>query len=488
VTINSLQELKKVIEEDWGKRTSKKIRFINVERMDTWVKVKDMLTAYSQKHVLLSQYCSDKDLTPKMLRLIADLKKTKTNTVVLPLSEHLRINNAVVDQMLNSIVSLDHELGSSEENFRIYFPMYRMKTALQKLVQADIRLEHSIWFLDLGQSDDDYTLTILPRAYTTKIDGNNLDGYRDYLSYWEDNPCKPIILQTDNAAYYKNNIYHYNVIVLTSAYDILKFHKIIDSSIDEKYGEKEHWEAILKDIGQHTTLISYLKKHFSLQTFNSDDLIKRWNKQNDNYEHWLIWLWLKIENCSSYLKHCVAKSHNPSEFPTKVTTGIFDFAPSSDNYWQLYFERKGLLESLNFQMLPYIFWDKWHSLPVNKKYYYLTDLTQREKEEIILGIEEIGKYRNSDLVLKNIYQDLMAYLNQYPSNFAEIDEYFEVYRKQKLVNKFNDAFLQKVEVIGREKGLWWKLGMKSRNSLVDEIYDAKSYIFYIDALGAEFYC
>ncbi len=488
MTINSLQELKKVIEEDWGKRTSKKIRFINVERMDTWVKVKDMLTAYSQKHVLLSQYCSDKDLTPKMLRLIADLKKTKTNTVVLPLSEHLRINNAVVDQMLNSIVSLDHELGSSEENFRIYFPMYRMKTALQKLVQADIRLEHSIWFLDLGQSDDDYTLTILPRAYTTKIDGNNLDGYRDYLSYWEDNPCKPIILQTDNAAYYKNNIYHYNVIVLTSAYDILKFHKIIDSSIDEKYGEKEHWEAILKDIGQHTTLISYLKKHFSLQTFNSDDLIKRWNKQNDNYEHWLIWLWLKIENCSSYLKHCVAKSHNPSEFPTKVTTGIFDFAPSSDNYWQLYFERKGLLESLNFQMLPYIFWDKWHSLPVNKKYYYLTDLTQREKEEIILGIEEIGKYRNSDLVLKNIYQDLMAYLNQYPSNFAEIDEYFEVYRKQKLVNKFNDAFLQKVEVIGREKGLWWKLGMKSRNSLVDEIYDAKSYIFYIDALGAEFYC
>lgn len=487
MVINSVNKLTSIIEADLAKKSDRQIRFINIERMDTWVRVKDILASYSPNHVLLSKYCGDKDLTPKTLRLIADLKKVTTNTIVLPLSEHLRINNTGADQLISTIVSLEHELDTIDSNFRIYFPMYRMRSRLQKIIQLDSRIENYIWFLDFEEHDDDYTLTILPRTYTTKIEGNNLDGYRDYLSYWEDNPCKPIILHTDNAVYYKNNVYNDNVIVLTTAYDILQYHKILDSSVHEEYGDESKWDAILRKVENHTTLVSYLKKYFSIPVFNSDELIMRWNKQNDEFGKWLIWLWLKTENGREYLKHCVSKCSKWTEFISSCINSIFDYMPSSPSYWRIYSERKDLLNKLDIKILSNDFWNLWAALPSNKGLYYLTDITQKEKEEIIRNINEIQKLKDNDLVLENVYPDVKAYISSYSSNYADIDEYFDIYRKQKLTNTFTDTFVEKVDTIGKEKGLWWKIGMKSRNSLVDEVYDTNSHIFYVDALGAEFF-
>jgi hypothetical protein len=487
VVINSVKKLTSIIEVDLAKKSERRIRFINVERLDTWVKVKDIFASHSPNHVLLSKYCGDKDLTPKTLRLIADLKKVTTNTIVLPLSEHLRINNAIADQLLSNIVSLEHELDINENNFRIYFPMYRMKSRLHKIVQLDSRLENYVWFLDLEECDDDYTLTILPRTYKIKIEGNNLDGYREYLSYWEDNPCKPIILHTDNAVYYKDNVYNDNVIVLTTAYDILQYHKVLDLSVHEEYGDECDWDALLKKIENHTTLIGYLKKYFSMSVLNPDELIIRWNKQNNEFGKWLIWLWLKTDSCPVYLKHCIVKSNKWTELVINIVNSIFDYVPSSPDYWQIYSERKDLLRKFDIKILPKSFWDVWGIMSPSKGFYYLSDITQQEKEEIIRNNCEIQKLKDSDLILENIYPDVKAYTSSYSSSFAEIDEYFDFYRKQKLVNMYTDTFVQKVDVIGKEKGLWWKIGMKSRNSLVDEVYDANSYIFYVDALGAEFY-
>lgn len=478
MVIDSLKKFKSIIETDLSKKSERHIRFINVERMDYWIKVKDILNSYCENHLMLSDYCGDKDLTPKTLRLIADLKKVKVNTVVIPLSEYFRINNNRADQVLTNIVSLEHEFDSKEDNFRIYFPMYKMKSGLERISRMDSRLMNYIWFLHLGESDDDYSLTILPRTYKTKIKGNNRNGYREYLTYWEDNPSKPIILHTDNAVYYKDNIYNDNVIVLINAFDILKYHKFFDLNVFEEYGDEKEWDNLLRKAGCENTLSSFLKRYFAMSAFNANELIMRWNKQKDDFGKWLAWLWLKIEDCPSYLEHCISKCNKWTELIHSSINSIFDYETSSSNYWQIYRERKDLLSKLDLNLFPNTFWSIWNTLPIDKRVCYLTDVTQAEKEEIIRNIGWIHAQKNSDVILENIYPDVSAYTSSYSSKYAEIDEYFNIYRKQKLVNSFSDSFVKKVNEIGETKGLWWQIGMKSRNKLVDETYDENSYIFF----------
>lgn len=268
----------------------------------------------------------------------------------------------------------------------------------------DSRIENSIWYLNLGENDDDYMLTILPRKYPTKIEGNNLDGYRDYLSYWEDNPCKPIILHTDNAIYYKNNIYNDNVIVLTTAFDILQYHKIIDSGVHEEYGDKSNWDDILKSIKDHSSLIDYLKSYFSMSAFNSNELILKWNK-HDEYGKWLIWLWLKVEECPPYLKYCVSKCKQWTELLSAIINSLLDYMPSLMNYWEIYSERKELLKKLEIIQLPNAYWEAMDKCSRSDRVYYYTDLTIREKEEIIRNYCEIQNIKDGNLILENIYPD-----------------------------------------------------------------------------------
>ena len=488
MVIHGMEQLKVTVEEDLVKKSARHIRFINVERMDVWVEVKDFIAGLCSRdnHVLLSKYCSDVDLTPKTMRLIADLKKISANTIVLPLSEHIRINNSVADQLLNNIINLDYAMGNADDEFRVYFPMYRMKSTLEKILKHDPRLEGSIWFLDLAECDDDYSLTILPKVYTTKIRGNNLEGYKSYLSYWESNPCKPIILHTDNAVYYRNNVYNDNVTVLITAYDILQYHKIVDISIEEAYGAERDWSAVLRGIDNQTNLTGYLKKYFGLNVFNIDELIGRFYKEKTDFGKWLTWLWLKLENCTPYLKHVLSNSNKWPELIPMVINSIFDFSVTATNYWSIYNERKDLMNKLQVKILPSPFWDKWSALPANKDICYLSDTTANERSEIISNSNEIFKLKGGEDILKRIYPDLFAYLSVHSSGFLQIDDYFMEYRKNKITNSFSDSFVEKVNSIGNEKGIWWKLGMKSRNSIVDEVYNKDTYIFYLDAFGAEF--
>ena len=488
MAINTLEELKRIVEEDLSCKNAKHIRFINVEKMDAWVKVKDFITSLcpTENHVVLSQYCNDADLTPKTMRLMSDMKRISANTIVMPLSEHIRINNSVAEDLINKIIDLDYNLENAASEFRIYFPMYRMKSVLQKIVGNDQRLKDSVWFLDLDDTDDDYSLTILPQGYATKIKGNNLYGYREYLSYWEDNPCKPIILHTNNAAYYKGNIYNDNVTVLTSAYDILQYHNIVSSTFDENLGSEDSWVAILKNIGTTTNLTAYLKKYFGVGSFNSDEIFSRFLLENTDFGKWLAWLWLKVENTPAYMKHCVTKSDLPQELVIEILQGIFDFALNNVGFWNIYHERKTLMSKMKMHLLPTTFWDKWNILSANKSICYLTDVTIEEKAKIIKNYSEITKIKDGNIILQNIYPDLYAYLSEYSTGILQVDKYFSSYRKGKVLNELPDGFVDIVNEVGTERGIWWKLGLKSRNSVVDTAYNEKSYIFFLDAFGAEF--
>jgi hypothetical protein len=289
--VASYELLLSVLDADVQQKSSRIVRFINVERMSLWAKVREALSNRCSNEIFLSTFCKGEDATPNIHRLLVNLEKIQSSTILLPLSEHLRINNSTADQVLSQIVNI--QLNSIDDGrIRLYIPMYKMNQTLKRLLEIDNRLDECIIFLDDALVDDDYALTILPVSLLNTFSGNNIYGYKKYLSYWEDNPCKPIILHTINAIYYKNNVFIDNVTVLVSSYEILRYHGVIDASVKEEWGREEYWNALLATVGKQNNLSSIFKK--TLETdFNVKDLLKKWYKQNDT-NRWFTWLWLKL--------------------------------------------------------------------------------------------------------------------------------------------------------------------------------------------------
>ena len=67
--IKSLEEFIEYINEDIKHKEARIIRFINVESLSMWIKVKSFLNEKCSRTIRLSDYCDEYDLTPNINRM-----------------------------------------------------------------------------------------------------------------------------------------------------------------------------------------------------------------------------------------------------------------------------------------------------------------------------------------------------------------------------------------------------------------------------------
>ena len=119
--------------------------------------------------------------------------------------------------------------------------------------------------------------------------------------------------------------------------------------------------------------------------------------------------------------------------------------------------------------------------------YYLTDLSQPEKERIIAWLDMYGEHYYSEQladILSIVYPDLARYLSGFRYKNKLLDSYFETYKYQKVVNRILPSF----ETIVDEQStkLDFVTALKPRASIVDKLDVKSSKVFFFDALGVEY--
>lgn len=480
--LSSFEKLQQIIAEDERHKDSRVVRFINVESLEYWCKVKNYLDSKCGNCIQLSEYCSSEDSTPNMNRVIKSLKSINSSTLLVPLSEHLRINRD--ENILSRIINLEFE-NLYNSYARLYIPFYRMSNDLNELIKSDPRIGNCVFYLETGVIDDDYSLIILPQKLSINIKGTKLNGYKKYLTYWESNPNMPIILHTDNAIYYKNFAFADNVKVIDSAYEILKYLKILSDDIDKSWGEDWCWRELLSNLEEDKPLVNVFMKYFGIKELNIGHLLNEWDKQKD-FGKWLIWLWFKLETKAPYLKKVVEKCKSYSNLVLFLINTIFELKPTDRDYEKLYCERKEYLQRLNLLQLPYDFWKEIDSINPSEKIFRLTDCTDRERETIIGLFNDVKVDKKKMDFLKIAYPEILDYLKDYQFDNVRITDYFSEYKVHKLSNNFTEEFVDKVTKIAAEKGIWWSLGIESRNKIIDNYYTNKTKIIWVDGLGVEF--
>lgn len=141
--------------------------------------------------------------TPNIKRVSAVLKKVKKSQFVSPLSEYLRIIPEQAEPVIQKFIKADYQ-NNDNGKLRIYFLMYRMKSLLRTVPSDDPRAKDCIVLFETDE-ESDYKLTIIQKDLDVKLAGNEIDGFRSYLEYWEANPDKPLILHTGNAIHFEKN-------------------------------------------------------------------------------------------------------------------------------------------------------------------------------------------------------------------------------------------------------------------------------------------
>lgn len=473
--VKSFADLEKFIEEDLTICRASSVRYINVECLVTWVKIKNLLIQKTQKQIMLSDYCAEEDYIANMSFLLYDLALTTENTVVLPLSEHLRINNNVDNTILSRISSVD-----TNRKVHIYIPMYRMKNSLEKLCMADPRLRENVIFLD-EIADDDYSLTIISNAIEIKISGNNIYGIKAYLKYWEDNPNKPIILHTNNAIYYKDSIFADNVIVLISAYDIIQYHDLLPQDICENNGDDWQWKKLLEFYKYGDSLEAVCEREFECQKFNSEILFSKW-KQFGDFHKWLLWLWAKTSKLAGYVGEVLVSTKTWLDFYPTLIEDIQHLDPNKSTFLSMFVERKQIIYAMQVKQLTNQFWTIYFNTQDTIRMYWLTDITQQERDEFISIIRRMGLTDRIKELIHTSYPMLSLYFSDYIFTNDCLTNYFRDYKNMKLANMFDESFIQTVNTMAEKKGTFWSTS--HRDKVVSETYKSGDIILWVDGLDA----
>lgn len=453
------------------------VRFINVETMAMWVQVKAFLSKHVQKVIKVSEYCENTDIAPNINKIKKAIRLSSELTLVVPLSEYLRINNTIAERSLTDIIHADFECNV-DGKFRIYILLYRMKDVLST-IQTGPREENVVSIIGEG-IESDYSLTIIQKDLDFKMLGNEIDGMKKYFVYWEQNPDKPIILRTENAINYSDIIFSDNVKVIVTAFNLLQCIGL-PSLFQESMGNVKQWQELASKYSNNSfdnTACALL----SVAQY-SDALFENWSSYAP-FKQWLLWLWGRFYSKNPFLEQTFKTNTSVEDFLENLYLDIIDNL-GQNNYEVMYGLRKYLLKATNYYDPKRNQNVRYNNLSQIEMLQCLTDNSSNERESIISIISEIGLSDEVKRIIKITYPDLYAYLYRESFYDKELELYFNEYKVCKITNKATETFIKKVDDISAQHGkVFWKLS--ARNSIIDELYNANSVVFFVDALGAEY--
>ena len=172
---------------------------------------------------------------------------------------------------------------------------------------------------------------------------------------------------------------------------------------------------------------------------------------------------------------------------------IYNVQYTENDYWNKYNQWKELRKIFN-DSAEISYYCKYVLSKGKDAIYYLTDITQREKEMIF---EQLDKYKdiyiNSDnmysdikKLMSNIYPDIADYLSTYNFNNKTFDfnKYFNEYKYQKILNTIFPDF-EKVVLEQAEKRIY-NACLPLRTEKTELIDKQDSHLYFFDALGVEY--
>ena len=284
---------------------------------------------------------------------------------------------------------------------------------------------------------------------------------------------------------FPESIYH--ISQLNNGYDILVRNDPRTKSVPNSFGTPEQWNYALQKMGQNGNWSQLIEGEFGSE-LNLCHAIASYQKYDDN-KKWLYFIALSISGAkeNEYLQMVIDSVSTEKELIKTIFRLILTIDKSNAKFDPLYRQRKDLLGELKDCLSEIAEYCKVLATKGENAIYYLTDLTILEKERVIAWLNVYGqKYDTLKLisVLKKVFPDLASYLTKFRFKNKLLDDYFDAYKYQKVVNHILPSFETVVDEQATKMD--FVTALKPRAAIVEKLDVTNSRAFFLDALGVEY--
>lgn len=432
--------------------------------------IKNELSGLGFIPIKISDYC-DNDRLPDIdglfERLMTAGKKNDSNKlVVVGLGEYLALRGSkVTERALSELKDLN--VGNAK-----VILLLRCVATLVSGLKIDPRFDSRRFSL-AGNTDCDLSVTLA----TSAVGLSALPGIKALLMQLENGGCGNMVVHTtvnlDNSLL---TIYKIN-----NAYEAIK-HTSLSFNLPYSCGSDIHWAELLKELPQNNSSLDAVFEKNGFVGSLEEDFYRR--VAGHEYKNWLYFIALKIRTetlLNSYLRFVLDKTNHFESFKANVLSAIIEVQHTDKQFNKLYADRKILVEKFpESDIADFVVNNRLNPL---ESVYKLTDSTKTEREEIIAWVSQNGVIPQ----VADIYPALSAYMKKYVFNCGDLSnlltEYFDVYKRQKVVNKLEADFMEKVEGLAKSRD--YNL-LPTRNEIIDGLKNDDTYLYWLDALGVEY--
>lgn len=421
-----------------------------------------------------SDYCK-KDEFPQIDRLFHDLETKDGTSFVIGLTSFLKLRG---EQELRKVIS---EILSMATAGHVVVVTYQCRRYMDF---KDPRLQPRIAVLD-GEEQT------IPEIYLSSpglsLKGvQTINGIDSFSTSVESTSAdKLLIFTSKEKADYPNALYC--IIGLSKAYDALLQKNPKTSELSEAIGTDEQWKYALglfeKKPDWTAVIDGEFGNHMTLEIH-----VQNYNRMTPNHL-WLYFVGLKLFGAKNNwcLNYASVSSSGLRELISNVYRGILNKNIKDADFWDCYESRKMLLNQIGNPSVELTAYCKVVVGKGKNAIYYLTDNTEQEKEVIFKFLNQYGtEYKRDELmgILKRVYPDLFAYLQPYRFRNELLDNYFQDYKYQKVINKILPDF--EAIVLEQAEKREYNLILEPRSSKIEKLSTKDSLLYFMDAMGVEY--
>ena len=424
--------------------------------------------------VHISDFCSAPDRFPSIDELIdhfrtADVDFKSNKCVIVGLGEYLALRGEA-----EAIKILRKLKGTTLGSARVVILLRGVTAQVENVVSDDIRIkDQQRLFYAQNTISDIKVINVEHQLGEVKE-----KGIKHLLKKLEDGESGTIMFSSD-LIFDKSLIQVENI---KEPYDLILYNSK-GFGLPKTYGSNLYWTRLCADLKKY----KYSLDQFFLEKGLDDDFDSElYDRINGlEYSNWLYFISLKyycnkIDN--SYLKYAVEQTELFEEFKKTVLTAIVSISHLDTRHIKFYNERKKLVKDFPEEDIALFIAE--NKIDYSESIYNYTDNTLEERKAIVDHISRNGIPNNIEIIYPALANYLKKYLFSCGSLSDELTEYFTEYKQQKVENKINAIFVEKVRSYA--KSLKYT-HLKTRDNVINAIDDKQSTsLFWIDALGVEY--
>lgn len=429
----------------------------------------DELSFLELDSLKVSGFCSGNDKLPDIDKLISDIEAAAPKgrkIVVTGLGEYLALRGKdEATHILGYLKFLDIGCG------KVVFVLRGLASLIAAL-QADPRFDNRR-FSVVEKAGCDLSITLAAAS----VGLSALSGFKSMLEELEGGRCGNVVVNTSVnlekaiITIHKISSPHEGIKFLTRGF-----------SLAPSCGNDEYWAKLLTDLNQNNSSLDEVFEKYGFGSNLEADFYTR--IAGNDYRNWLYFICLKLKTdtlMNGYLRLALDKTSRFEDFLGNVLNAIIDIPHVDGRFPKFYQERKVLVEKFPESDIASFVTN--NRQVVSESIFKLTDTTRVEREEIIAWLSKNGVIPQ----IGNIYPALADYLGKYFFKCSELDDlltdYFEAYKRQKLSNRLEPEFLNKVDELAQSR-LFNRL--PTRNAIMEGVDKNGAFLCWLDALGVEY--